>query len=70
MLGIDSLNSKVIKPINPKENQLWILIRRTDAEIEAPTLLPPDAKNWLIGKDWCYERLRAEGEVGGRGWDG
>ena len=24
---------------------------RTDAEAEAPILCPPDAKNWLIGKD-------------------
>ena len=37
--------------INPKENQHWIFIGRTDAEDEAPILWPPDAKNWLIGKD-------------------
>ena len=35
--------------LNPKGNQFWIFIRRTDAE--APILWPPDAKNWLIGKD-------------------
>ena len=40
-----------IKPVNPKGNQLWILIGRTDAEAEAPILWPPDVKNWLIGKD-------------------
>ena len=42
---------KEIKPVNPKGNQSWILIGRTDAEAEAPILWPPDAKNWLIGKD-------------------
>ena len=40
-----------IKPVNPKGNQSWIFIGRTDAEAEAPVLWPPDAKNWLIGKD-------------------
>ena len=43
------LNFKDIKPVNPKENQAWILIRRTDAD--APVLWPSDAKSWLIGKD-------------------
>ena len=45
------LDCKEIKPINPKGNQSWIFIGRTDAEAEAPILWPPDAKNWLIGKD-------------------
>ena len=40
-----------IKPVNPKGNQSWIFIGRTDAEDEALVLWPPDAKNWLIGKD-------------------
>ena len=40
-----------IKPVNPKGNQLWIFIRRTDAEAEAPVLWPPDTKSRLIGKD-------------------
>ena len=40
-----------IKPVNPKENQSWILIGRTDAEAETPILWPPDVKKWLIGKD-------------------
>ena len=46
-----SLDSKKIKPVNPKGNQRWIFIGRTDAEAEAPILGPPDVKNWLIGKD-------------------
>ena len=40
-----------IQPVNPKENQSWIFIGRTDTEAEAPILWPPDAENWLIGKD-------------------
>ena len=46
-----SLDSKEIKSVNPKGNQLWIFIGRTDAEAETPVLWPPDAKSWLIGKD-------------------
>ena len=53
--GEDNLESpldcKEIKPINPKWNQSWIFIGRTDAEAEAPILWLPDAKNKLIGKD-------------------
>ena len=45
------LDCKEIKPVNPKRNQTWIFIGRTDAEAEAPILWPPDAKNWLTGKD-------------------
>ena len=45
------LDSKEIKPVNPKGNQPWIFIVRTDAEVEAPILWPPDVKSWLTGKD-------------------
>ena len=45
------LDSKEIKPINPKGNQPWILFGRTDVEPEAPILWLPDAESWLIGKD-------------------
>ena len=45
------LDCKEIKPVNPKGNQFWIFIRRTDAEAEALILWPPDAKSWLIRKD-------------------
>ena len=44
-----SLDCKEIKPVNPKGNQSWIFIERTEAE--APILWPSDVKNWLIGKD-------------------
>ena len=60
-----SQDSKEIKPVNPKGNQHWILIGRTDAE--AQILWPPDVNSWLIGK--CWERLKA-GEGGDKGWDG
>ena len=43
------LDCKEIKPVNPKGNQSWIFIGRTDGKV--PILWPPDAKNWLIGKD-------------------
>ena len=45
------LDCKEIKPVNPKENESWIFIGRTDAETETPLVWPPDWKNWLIGKD-------------------
>ena len=45
------LDCKKIQPVNPKGNQPWIFIGRTDAEAEAPILWPPDAKSQLIGKD-------------------
>ena len=50
-----------IKPVNPKGNQSWIFIGRTDTEAETPLLWPPDTKSWLIwkdpdaGKDWRWE---------------
>ena len=40
-----------IKPVNPKGNQPWIFIAKTDADAEAPILWPPDEKNWFPGKD-------------------
>ena len=58
------LDSKEINPVNPKGNQPWIIIGRTDAEAEAPILWPLDAKSWLIGKDpdagkdWGQEEKR------------
>ena len=45
------LESMNIQPFHPKGNQSWLFVGRTDAEAETPILWPPDAKNWLIGKD-------------------
>ena len=39
------LDSKEIKPVNPKGNEFWMFIGKTDAEVEAPMLWPPDVKN-------------------------
>ena len=55
------LDCTEIKPVNPKGNQSWTFIGRTDAKVEAPILWPPDEKSWLIrkdpdtGKDWRQE---------------
>ena len=45
------LDFKEIQPVNPKGDQSWIFIGKTDAEAETPIVWPPDAKNWLAGKD-------------------
>ena len=45
------LDCKEIKPVNPKGNQLWTFIGRTDAEAEAPIIWPPYVKSQLTGKD-------------------
>ena len=106
-----------IKPVNLKGNQPWIIIGKTEVEVEIPVLWSSDANSWLTGKvpdaakdweqekrvsedemmagwhhwckswsssilviwckqlthwksPWCWERLKAEGEEGIRGWDG
>ena len=45
------LDCKDIQPVNPKGNQSWIFIGRTDAEAETPILWPLDVNNRLVGKD-------------------
>jgi len=45
------LDCKEIQPVHPKGDQSRIFIGRTDAEVETPIPWPPDAKNWLLGKD-------------------
>ena len=66
------LDSKEIKPINPKRNQPWIFIGRTDAE--APILWTPDVKSQFIGKDpdaerdWGQKRERENETVGWHHW--
>ena len=63
------LDCKEIQQAHPKGDQSWIFIGRTDVEAETPILWPPEAKSWLIWKDWCWERLKAGGEGDNRGWD-
>ena len=67
----ESLDCK-IQPVDPKGNQSWIFIGRTDAKAETPILRLPDVKNWLIrkdpdaGKDWRQkERGMTEDEMVG-----
>ena len=64
------LDCKEIQPVHPKRNQSWIFIGRTDAEAETPILWPPDAKNWLIGKDPDAGKDWRREENEDRGWDG
>ena len=45
------LNFKEIQPVNPKADQSWVFIGRTDAKAETPILWPPHVKSGLIGKD-------------------
>ena len=58
------LDCKEIQLVNPKGDQSWIFIGRTDTEAGTPILWPPDVKNWLIGKDpdtgkdWRQEKKR------------
>ena len=52
------LDCKEIQPLHPKGDQSWVFTGRTDAEAETPTLWPPHAESWLIGKD----------SDAGRGW--
>ena len=56
------LDCKVIQPVYPKGNQSWIFIRRTNTEAETAIFSPPDVKNWLTWKDWCWEGLKSWGE--------
>ena len=72
MINKSPLDYKEIKPVNPKGNQSWIFIGRTDAEAEALILWPLDAKGQRIGKDsdagkdWQQEEKGlAEGEMVG-----
>ena len=65
------LDCKEIQPVNPKGNQSWIFIGRTDPEAETPILWPPDVKNGLTGKDpdagkdWGQEKGVTEDEMVG-----
>ena len=69
LLRVSPLDSKEIKPVNPKRNWPWIVIGKTDAE--APILWPSDANSQLIGKDpdagkgWGQEEEAAEDEMDG-----
>ena len=61
---VSCLNSK-IQPVLPKRNQSWLFNGRTNAEAETPILWPPDASNWLIGKDLMLGKIEGRRR---RGW--
>jgi hypothetical protein len=66
-----TLDCKDIQPVQPKGDQFWVFIGRTDVEAEAPVLWPPDEKSWLIwkdpdaGKDWGQKKGRTGDEMVG-----
>ena len=55
------LNCKEIQSVNPKGKQSWMFIGRTDDEAEASIPWPPDANNWLIGKDVILGKIEGRG---------
>ena len=64
------LDCKEIKLVNPKGNQSWIFIGRTDAEAETPIRWQwcKELTHWK--RPWGWERWKAGQEVDDRGWDG
>ena len=67
------LDSKEVKSVHSKGSQSWLFIGRTDAEAKTPILWPPNAKNWLTGKDpnaGKIEGRRRRGQLRMRWLDG
>ena len=58
------LDCKEIQPVNPKGNQSWIFIGRTDAEAEAPILWPPDVKNCSLEETLMLGKIEGERRKG------
>ena len=58
------LDCKEIQPVNPKGDQSWVFIGRTDDEAETPIFWPPEANNWLTEKDPDAGKDRREEEKG------
>ena len=64
--GLESpLDYKEIKPVNPKGNQPWIFIRRTDADSEVPVIWPPDGKADILEKTLMLGKIEGRRR---RGW--
>ena len=53
-----------ITPVNPKANQSWIFIGRTDAEAEAPIVWPPDGNSWLLEKTLMLGKIEGRRRQG------
>ena len=64
------LDCKEIQPVNPKRNQSWLFIGRTDGEAETPVLCHMMQQGDSLGKTLIWERLKAGGGGDDRGWDG
>ena len=64
------LDCKEIQPVQPKGDQSWVFIGRTDVEAETPLLWPPDAKSDSLEKTLNLGKMRVGGEGDDRGWDG
>ena len=65
------LDSKEIKPVNPKGNQPQEFVERTDAEAESSSTLATwceELTHWK--RSCCCKRLKAGREGHDRGWDG
>ena len=45
------LGFKDVQPVHPKGKQSWIFIGKTELKLKLQIRWPPDAKNWLLGKD-------------------
>ena len=58
------LGCKEIQPVRPKGDQSWVFIGRADVEADTPIFWPPDAKNWLVGKDPDAGKDRGQEEKG------
>ena len=62
------LDCKEIQPVNPKWNQSWLFIGRTDAEAETPNTLTTWCKELThLKTPWYWERLKVGGEGDNRG---
>ena len=59
------LGCNEIKPVNPKGNQSWLFIRKTDAEAETQIVWTPAAKNWFLEKTLMLEKIQGRRR---RGW--
>ena len=57
---LNYLDCKQIKPVNPKQNQSWTFIGKTDAEAEAPILRPPVVKSLISEKILMLEKIEAK----------
>ena len=63
------LDCKEVQPVDPKGNQSWIFIGRTDAEAETPIIWPPDVKNWPFEKTLMLGKIEGRRRRARQGWD-